>query len=118
MSKNEYSCDCTIIHQDVVDKVKSIMPEEEVLNRASTFLKILGDGTRLRIIWALNQHEMCVCDLANLLNMTKSAVSHQLGTLRNANLVKYRKEGKTVYYSVADDHVENMMKASLSHVHK
>ena len=118
MPKNEYSCDCNIIHQEVVDKIKDIMPEDDILNRAATFLKILGDGTRFRIIWALNQHEMCVCDLANLLNMTKSAVSHQLSTLRIANLVKYRKEGKTVYYSLADDHVELMMKASLSHVYE
>ena len=115
---NEYICDCTVIHKEVLDEVKGKMLPKETFDRAAEFLKILGDNTRFRIIWALNQHEMCVCDLANLLGMTKSAVSHQLRTLRIANLVKYRKEGKTVYYSLADDHVKNMLEAGLSHVHK
>ena len=85
--------------------------------RVTTFFKVIGDNTRFRILWALNQNEMCVCDIANLLSMTKSAISHQLSVLRKANLVSFRREGKTVYYSLADEHVKNMLDAGVSHIH-
>lgn len=113
-----YSCDCTIIHQDAVDRVSDHMLDNGTFDRVSMFFKVLGDPTRLRIIWALDQGEMCVCDLANVLGMTKSAISHQLSTLRTANLVHYRRDGKTVYYALADEHVRHMLASGLEHVHE
>ncbi|MEG0157125.1 MAG: metalloregulator ArsR/SmtB family transcription factor, partial [Anaerovoracaceae bacterium] len=101
-----------------VDKVREEMLADEVYDRVTLFFKVLGDKTRLRIIWALDQHELCVCDIANVLGMTKSAISHQLRTLREANLVKCRKEGKTAFYSLADEHVKGMLASGLEHVHE
>ncbi len=118
MPRNEFSCDCGVIHHDVVDAVKENMLPEETYQQISTFFKVLGDATRTKIIWALDGQELCVCDLANVLNMTKSAVSHQLGSLRRARLVKCRREGKTVYYSLDDDHVRLMFEAGLEHIHE
>lgn len=115
MAKGEIYCDCDVIHADVVDKVKTKMPIEDELYDLSDFFKVLGDSTRIRIMWALDESEMCVCDLAVLLNMTKSAISHQLHSLRQANLVKYRKEGKVVYYSLSDDHVKEIFEKGLEH---
>jgi DNA-binding transcriptional ArsR family regulator len=106
---------CTVIHQDVVDSVAAHMPSEQVLQDASTFFKVMGDGTRFRILLALDRHEMCVCDLAALLQMTKSAVSHQLRRLRENKLVTSRREGKMVFYAIADDHVHLMIKGCLDH---
>lgn len=118
MAKNTFSCDCHAVHHDAVQAVTERMLSEADFSQVTTFFKVLGDPTRLRIIWALEQHELCVCDIANILNMTKSAVSHQLSTLRNAKLVKYRRAGKTVYYSLADDHVRQMLDAGLEHRHE
>jgi DNA-binding transcriptional ArsR family regulator len=118
MPKNQYSCDCNVIHQETVDHVKAEMPPEEVFQRIATFFKVMGDPTRAKILWVLDTHEMCVCDLANALGMTKSAVSHQLGFLRNANLVSYRRDGKTVFYALADDHVRGMLESGLEHIHE
>ncbi len=117
MSRNEYTCDCTVIHENILAEVKKEMLSEEHFDFVSNFFKIMGDGTRFRILWALDKHEMCVCDIANLLSMTKSAVSHQLATLRKTNLVKCRRDGKTVYYSLSDDHVKTMLEAGVSHIH-
>lgn len=116
MIKNEVICDCEVIHADVVDTVKKNMPEEDILYDLSDFFKVLGDSTRIKILWALDENELCVCDLASLLNMTKSAISHQLSSLRQANLVKYRKEGKVVFYSLADDHVKEIYEKGLEHI--
>lgn len=116
MKKNEVFCDCDVIHSYVVDAVKEKMPDENELYDLSDFFKILGDSTRAKIIWALNESEMCVCDLAVLLGMTKSAISHQLSTLRRENLVKNRKEGKVVYYSLADDHIKEIFEKGLEHI--
>lgn len=116
MSKDELFCDCDVIHADVVDSVKKKMPEERELYDLSDFFKVLGDSTRAKIIWALDESEMCVCDIAVLLNMTKSAISHQLRSLKQANLVKYRKEGKIVFYSLADDHVKDIFEKGLEHI--
>lgn len=118
MSRNKFTCDCSIVHHESVDKVRANMLAGESFDRVSTFFKILGDSTRIRIIWSLDQNELCVCDIANILSMTKSAVSHQLSTLRNANLVKCRRDGKTVYYSLADEHVKHMLESGLEHVHE
>ena len=118
MAKETYSCDCSVIHMEAVHKVTSNMPDEDTFFKISDYFKVLGDQTRAKIIWALNSSELCVCDLANVLNMTKSAVSHQLGILRRTNLVKYRREGKNVFYTLADDHVRCMFEAGLEHINE
>ncbi len=110
------NCDCEVLHADVVEKVQQVMPQEDELYDLSDFFKVLGDSTRIKIMWALDESEMCVCDLAVLLNMTKSAISHQLKSLRAANLVKYRKEGKVVFYSLSDDHVKEIFEKGLEHI--
>ena len=115
-AKEDLFCDCKVIHGDIVDAVKQRMPDEEDIYDLSDFFKVLGDSTRMRIIWALDESEMCVCDIAVLLNMTKSAISHQLRALRNANLVKFRREGKTVYYSLKDDHVRDIFEIGMEHI--
>jgi ArsR family transcriptional regulator len=109
-------CDCDVIHSDVVEEVKKHMPEDEKLYDLADFFKIFGDSTRIKILWALDSAEMCVCDLAVLLNMTKSAVSHQLKTLRQEKLVKYRREGKNVLYTLLDEHVKNILEIGLEHI--
>lgn len=114
--KNIKVCDCDIVHEDLIEKVKAKMPQEEILGDLSDFFKVIGDGTRIKILWALDENEMCVCDIANVLNMTKSAVSHQLRSLRDANLVKFRKSGKEVIYSLADNHVKEIFEQGLVHI--
>ena len=96
MSKNEFICDCNIIHENIVKDTLSKMPEDDLFNKLAEFFKILGDTTRAKILFALDQNEMCVCDIANVLRMSKSSISHQLGTLRRMNIVKCRKQGKEV----------------------
>ena len=88
MAKNEYICDCNIIHEDVVQDTLNKMRDEDLLNKLSDFFKILGDTTRLKILYALDQNELCVCDIANVLKMSKSSISHQLATLKQSGIVK------------------------------
>ena len=109
-------CDCTIIHNDVIDRVKGEMPAAEHLYDLTELFKSLGDQTRLKILFALSKNEMCVCDIAALLEMTQSAISHQLRVLRNVRLVKYHKVGKVVYYTLDDSHVNEIFKQGLDHV--
>lgn len=109
-------CDCTIIHNDVVDRVRGEMPAGEALYDLSELFKSLGDQTRLKILFALTRNEMCVCDIAALLEMSQSAISHQLRVLRNVRLVKYHKVGKIVYYTLDDNHVNEIFKQGLDHV--
>lgn len=109
-------CDCTVIHEELVEKVRENMPQEEILYDLAELFKVFGDSTRVRILWALDQSEMCVCDIAVLLNMTQSAISHQLRVLKQARLVKNRREGKVVYYSLDDDHVKSIFDQGLSHI--
>jgi len=116
MKIEKYLCDCDVIHESTVIKVRSQMPESDDLYTLANFYKLLADKTRVRILWALSCEDMCVCDLAVLLNMTKSAISHQLKSLRLANLVKYNKQGREVYYSLSDDHVREVLKNSLEHI--
>jgi len=116
MKKEDMFCDCDVIHADLVESVKQKMPDENELYDLADFFKVLGDSTRAKIIWALDESEMCVCDLAVLLNMTKSAISHQLSSLKQADLVKYRKAGKVVFYSLADDHIEAIFEKGLEHI--
>ena len=97
----EEQCGCNVIHEDVVRRVVAAMPGEGVLTDAANFFKVMGDGTRFKILWSLDQHEMCVCDLAATLGMSKSAVSHQLRRLRENKLVTARREGKMVFYTIA-----------------
>lgn len=109
-------CDCDVIHQDVVDKVKSEMLDDDILINMADFYKALSDSTRIKIINALYISEMCVCDISVLLNMTKSAISHQLKNLKELNLIKSRKQGKEVYYSLADRHVGIVFEITKEHV--
>lgn len=109
-------CDVDVIHQDVVDRVKQQMPKEETLYDLAELFKVFGDTTRIKILWALEEAEMCVCDIAVLLNMSQSAISHQLRVLKQANLVKNRREGKVVYYSLDDDHVKQIFNQGLVHI--
>lgn len=111
-------CDCDVIHADVVEDVSKHMPEEEKLYDLADFFKIFGDSTRIKILMALENAEMCVCDLAVLFNMTKSAISHQLKTLRQEKLVKYRRDGKNTFYSLQDDHVRNILEIGLEHINE
>jgi len=104
------------IHEDVVDRVRSAMPESKNFYDLANLYKMFSDNTRVKILWALTREEMCVCDLAVLLDMTKSAISHQLKSLRLANLVKYDKRGKTVYYSLVDCHVRDIFEQGFEHV--
>lgn len=116
MSDSAVFCDCEMIHSDVVEAVRSKLMDENELYVLADFFKVLGDSTRVRIMSALEVSEMCVCDLAVLLNMTKSAISHQLRSLKQANLVKFRREGKVVYYSLSDDHVRDIFEKGLEHI--
>ena len=116
MSKNEFICDCNVIHQDVVDKTKKNMPDGDTFNKLAEFFKIIGDTTRTKILFALDNNEMCVCDIANVLNMSKSSISHQLGTLRRSGIVKCRKQGKEVYYMLDDDHVSKVFEIAKEHI--
>ncbi len=109
-------CDCEVIHEDIVNMVKSKMPKEETLYDLAELFKVFGDSTRIRILWALDESEMCVCDIASLLNMTQSAISHQLRVLKQAKLVKNRREGKVVYYSLDDDHVRLIIDQGMAHI--
>ena len=116
MSRNEFVCDCNIIHHEVVDKVLKNMPSDKVFKNLAHFYKLLGDETRSRILFALDQEEMCVCDLANVLGMTKSSISHQLSLLRKNNIVKARRSGKEVYYALDDEHVVQTFEVGLLHI--
>lgn len=108
-------CNCNIIHEDIVDKVKKLMPQEDRLYDVAELFKVLGDSTRVKILSALLHEEMCVCDIAALLGMNQSAISHQLRVLKQARLVKFRKDGKVVYYSLDDDHVKNIFQQGFDH---
>lgn len=109
-------CEITYIDRKKVSSVKKKMEPEATMQRIAETFKVLGDPTRTKIIFALSQEELCVCDIANLLGATKSAVSHQLRILRNMRLVKYRKEGKMVFYSLDDEHIKNLFNECLRHV--
>ena len=108
--------DCTVIHQEVVDRVKDVMPDDDLLLDLADTFKLFSDSTRLKILYALMEAEMCVCDISVLLGMSKSSVSHQLRVLKQSNLVKYRKAGRVIYYSLADDHVRTICRMGMEHV--
>ncbi len=112
------TCNCNVIHEDVVKRVKETIPDEENLYELADLFKVFGDSTRIKIVCALFQSEMCVCDIAALLGMNQSAISHQLRVLKQARLVKFRKEGKVVYYSLDDDHVKGIFDQGLAHINE
>lgn len=116
MSKNEFICDCNVIHKEAVEDTIKSMPEQDLFNKLAEFFKILGDTTRVKILFALDKNEMCVCDIANVLNMTKSSISHQLSTLKENKIVKATKVGKEVYYSLDDEHVKEVFEIALTHI--
>ena len=109
-------CEYMCVHEDVVNKVKSEMPEDETLYDLAELFKVFGDSTRIKILYALFESELCVCDIAQLLNLSTSAISHQLRVLKQSQLVKFRREGKTVFYSLADSHVSSILAQGMEHV--
>lgn len=109
-------CDCTVIHDEVVSDVKKKIPSEEDLQDLADFFRVFGDSTRVKILCSLFHAELCVCDIAALLGMTKSAISHQLRSLKQARLIKCRRDGKIVFYSLDDDHVKTVFGQGLQHV--
>ena len=114
--KEKFICDVNHVHEDIVEQMKKSLPDDILLNDLTEFFKIFADNTRLKILWLLDRNELCVCDIACLLNTTKSAVSHQLRILRNANLVRFRKSGKEVYYKLSDDHIAQIFETAICHV--
>jgi ArsR family transcriptional regulator len=110
------TCDCRVIHDDVVQRVRGALPADAYLRKFAAFFKVFGDETRVRVLWALHEHELCVCDLGVLLGLTKSVVSHQLRILREYDLVRYRRVGKVVYYAMADEHIAAIFEAGVEHL--
>ena len=109
-------CDFYQVHDDVVKAAKEKMPDEDELYDLAEIFKVFGDSTRIKILYVLFEQEMCVCDIAQLLNMTQSAISHQLKILKQSRLVKNRREGKAVFYSLADGHVRSIINQGLEHI--
>ena len=113
---NVERCDLICTHEEIIERVRAELPDEDTLYDLTELFRIFGDSTRVRILYLLFASEMCVCDMAALLGLTQSAVSHQLRALKNVRLVKARREGKTVFYSLADDHVKTIINQGLEHV--
>lgn len=109
-------CDFIYVHEEVVNQVLEVMPTDEELQSLADFFRIFGDSTRIRILYALSQSELCVCDIASLLGMGQSAISHQLRILKQMRLVKFRREGKSVLYSLADGHIETILEQGMEHI--
>jgi ArsR family transcriptional regulator len=113
--ENKDICDIDFVNKKNVKAVEKKLPSNEIILKLADNFKILGDPTRAKILFALSKKELCVCDLASLLNMTHSAISHQLRMLRLSNLVKHRKEGKNVFYTLSDDHVKKLIVMGIEH---
>ncbi|MEG0664447.1 MAG: metalloregulator ArsR/SmtB family transcription factor [Clostridia bacterium] len=111
-------CKFNHTHQNIIDKVNSKMPKDEELYELGDLFKVFGDTTRIKILYVLFESEMCVCDIAVILNMTQSAISHQLKVLKQSKLVKNRRDGKTIFYSLADDHVKTIINQGLDHINE
>ncbi len=109
-------CEQVVVHEELVHTVEERLPDDEVLYDLAELFKMFGDSTRIKILYALFASELCVCDIAQLLGLTQSAISHQLRILKSGKLVKFRREGKTVYYSLADDHVRSIIGQGMDHV--
>ena len=113
---NVECCEFMHAHDEIVEKVRKEMPSEDTLYDLTELFRIFGDSTRIKILYVLFESEMCVCDIAQLLGMTQSAISHQLRALKNARLVTSRRDGKTVFYSLADDHVKTIINQGMEHI--
>ena len=109
-------CEYMHVHEDIVHKVNEQMPDEEILYDLAELFKIFGDSTRIKILYALFESEMCVCDIAQLLNMNQSAISHQLRVLKQMRLVSFRRDGKTVFYKLADAHIQTILAQGMEHI--
>ena len=109
-------CGCLFVHEDAVSEVLGEMPDDETLYDLAELFKVFGDSTRIKILYALFEVELCVCDISKLLGLTQSAVSHQLRVLKNSRLVKFRREGKTVFYALADGHVRRIIAQGMDHI--
>ena len=109
-------CDCTQVHDDIVSEVTSQLPDDEILYDLAELFKVFGDSTRIKILYALSERELCVCDISELLGVSQTAISHQLRVLKGAKLAKYRREGKNVFYSLDDDHVRSIINQGMEHV--
>ena len=109
-------CECTQVHESVVERVKALMPDDDMLFDLAEFYKVFGDSTRIKVLYVLLESEMCVCDIAQVLGMTVSAISHQLRILKQARLVKFRRSGKTVFYSLDDEHVRSILDKGIEHL--
>ena len=114
--KENMCCDTVEVHEELLQIVNETMPEETELYDLAELFKVFGDSTRIKILYALSERELCVCDIASLLNMSQSAISHQLRFLKQARLVKSRKNGKTVYYALCDDHIQTILAQGIAHV--
>lgn len=115
-SKTVPCCEESLIHTDKVEQVRGRLPPDEQLYDLAELFKIFGDSTRVKILYALLESELCVCDIAKLMEVTQSAVSHQLRVLKNSRLVKFRREGKTVFYALADGHVRRIIAQGMDHI--
>ena len=113
---NDEKCEVTLIHEDNVKKAINERPDDELIADLSDMFKIFGDQTRVKILMALESGELCVCDIAAVMNMSQSAISHQLRVLKQSNIVKTRRQGKVVYYSISDDHVKEIFDIEMVHV--
>ena len=113
---NSFLCEEIKIHEDLLETVRKKLPEEEKLYDLAELFKVFGDSTRIRILFVLFEAEVCVCDLASALSMTQSAISHQLKILKSNKLIKSRREGKSVFYSLADDHVRTIIEQGMEHI--
>ena len=116
MENKSESCSCNVIHKEVVENVKNKLPKEETLYDLAELFKVFCDSTRIKIIFSLFESEMCLCDLSVLLNISQSAISHQLRVLKSARLVKFRRAGKVIYYSLDDEHIKQIFDAGLHHI--
>ena len=114
----DLTCGNHELHVELIEEISSQMPAGTFFLKVAELFKVIGDPTRMKIIWCLEGRELCVCDISNVLGMTKSAISHQLGVLRANNLVKFRREGKNIYYSLADDHIRQILDAGAEHVNE
>ena len=111
-------CEYMHAHPDTIEKIMSVMPDDDSLIDLAELFKVFGDSTRIKILSALKGGELCVCDISTVVGMTSSAVSHQLKILKNAELVRFRRDGKTVFYSLADDHVNTILQQGLEHINE
>lgn len=111
-------CEYMCVHPETIERIQAAMPDDDTLIDLAELFKVFGDSTRIKILSALSGGELCVCDLSTVLGMTSSAVSHQLKILKNASLVGFRREGKIVFYSLADSHVNTMLRQGLEHINE